>query len=68
MDMIDRAQQEIDFASANRCPKEPKREAEETGYCLYCGELVAKGHRWCSVGCRDEWEKEQKKLRRMGRH
>ncbi|GAB4112981.1 MAG: hypothetical protein Fur0019_19390 [Tibeticola sp.] len=28
-----------------------------TGECLWCGEKVAEHLRWCSVECRDDWER-----------
>lgn len=31
-------------------------EAVATGACLYCGEQVKPGFRWCSPECRDDWE------------
>lgn len=58
MDIADRAQQDIDFMeSVKRGPI--TKEAPETGFCLFCGEPVPKGHRWCDKVCRDLWEKEQ---------
>lgn len=61
MDVIDRAQMEIEHEAARRRPKADKKEAEETGFCLYCGEPLTKGRRWCDAECRDSWEKEQKR-------
>lgn len=29
-----------------------------TGECLWCGEAVDPHLRWCSVECRDDWERE----------
>lgn len=28
-----------------------------TGECLWCGELLTDGRRWCSAECRDDWER-----------
>ncbi|TCS69758.1 hypothetical protein EDC61_11958 [Sulfuritortus calidifontis] len=28
-----------------------------TGECLWCGEPLADHLRWCSVDCRDDWER-----------
>lgn len=36
---------------------------EATGRCLYCDEIVADTMRWCDAGCRDGWEKDQKRGR-----
>lgn len=52
MDVADRTQQDLDFLEKVR-PREHKLEAEETGYCLFCGEEVPKGHRWCDISCRN---------------
>lgn len=29
-----------------------------TGYCLWCGESVTQGMRWCDAECRDDWERD----------
>lgn len=28
-----------------------------TGVCLWCGEPLTEGRRWCSAECRDDWER-----------
>ena len=28
-----------------------------TGECLYCGEAVDGGRRWCGAACRDLWQR-----------
>jgi hypothetical protein len=33
-------------------------EAHAIGECLWCGETLAPGMRWCGKECRDDWEKE----------
>lgn len=33
--------------------------AEATGWCLYCGECVPEGRRWCDAQCCAAWELEQ---------
>lgn len=30
---------------------------QATGECLWCGEAVEDGRRWCGAACRDSWEK-----------
>jgi hypothetical protein len=59
MDEIDRAQEkmEIGLAYAIRCARMPVLAAQGTGRCLYCDELVGEGVRWCSISCRDHWQK-----------
>lgn len=70
MDVLDKVQQDLEtiaeLALKNR-PKGSELEAEETGYCLYCGEPVTKGRRWCSQDCRDSWEHEQQRRKQNGR-
>ena len=36
------------------------KEAEATGFCLYCGEKIKSPKRWCDSSCRDAWEKEKR--------
>lgn len=64
MDTIDRAQLDIEQLEEARNKRlrdaKTEKEAEETGYCLFCGEPVPPGRRWCDADCRDEWEREQK--------
>jgi len=33
-------------------------EANAIGECLWCGEPLGVGMRWCGTECRDDWEKE----------
>lgn len=66
MDIADRAQQDIDFMeSVKRGPI--TKEAEETGFCLFCGEPVPKGRRWCDRTCCSGWEREQEKYGKANR-
>lgn len=39
-------------ALAIRKPTGPRA----TGACLYCGDPVDEGRRWCGVDCRDRWQ------------
>ena len=63
MDEADRAAQEVEreLAEARRLRK-PAGPAP-TGRCLYCDEVVAEQHRWCSIDCREDWEKEARRGR-----
>lgn len=61
MDICDIAQKSIEFLTDVAIHAEVKDDATATGYCLYCGEPVSDGKRWCCVECRDEWEREQKR-------
>lgn len=60
MDIVDRAQEDLEAYERFRL-NVPKREAKETGYCLFCGEKLPKGKRWCDADCRDMWEKENRR-------
>jgi RNA polymerase-binding transcription factor DksA len=37
-----------------------------TGYCLNCGEPLPDDRRWCSVECRNDWQRMDAALRRQG--
>lgn len=60
MDVADRAQMDTDFFEAHR-DKPVTKEAEETGFCLFCGEPLSEGRRWCDKVCRDLWSKERER-------
>ena len=70
MDLADQTQDRIlrlaeaiqRFGVAKPKPAAP----EATGYCLFCGEPIADLRRWCSVACRDDWERLDAALRRQG--
>ena len=34
---------------------------QPNGRCHYCDEIVDDHSRWCNAGCRDMWQKEQRK-------
>ena len=63
MDEIDRASAQsavwLDAEIAEA--RTPVRAAKATGECLWCGEPVEQGRRWCCPECRDEWEKRNEK-------
>lgn len=56
MDEADLAQEEIereqDRLMRIRRPVGP----QSTGECLWCGEPLPDGRRWCDAECRDAWE------------
>lgn len=64
MDEVDKAQEDQEVYERFR-RVDTSKDAEETGYCLFCGDDVPKGHRWCCVSCRDAWEKNYRKGRRF---
>lgn len=44
---------ELAWLLARRLPEGPA----PTGECLWCGEPVASGRRWCGLECRDDWQR-----------
>ncbi|MDR1890142.1 MAG: hypothetical protein LBQ81_12320 [Zoogloeaceae bacterium] len=64
-DLIDRAQT---LKMAELRARHPRKPAPPpvTGLCLFCAEPLADGRRWCSVECRDDWERLDGELRRQG--
>lgn len=62
-DVFDKAQ-DLDAlmlqSHLNKHQAEQKRKpkVQATGKCLYCGEELAEGLRWCDADCRDDWQKE----------
>lgn len=60
-DTVDRYNEDQEFLLKVKKPNLNK-EAEATGYCLYCGEpLKKKTQRWCDKECRDAWEYERRR-------
>jgi hypothetical protein len=62
MDIIDQANQQADLLLQLQLneAKRTKPGPLPTGACLYCGEDVAPGRRWCDADCCSAWEKEQR--------
>jgi hypothetical protein len=56
MDDADRASQDAEVYEKH-IKVNLKKEAEATGFCLFCYEPVEAGRRWCCPECRDQWEK-----------
>jgi len=58
-DDADQAQEkmEIDLAHAIRMASAAPL-IRGTGRCLYCDEPVGEGVRWCSIPCRDDYQKD----------
>lgn len=70
MDVLDKVQNDLEIIEALALKyrhKGSEQEVAETGYCLYCGEPVEEGRRWCSPECRSDWEHEQQRRRQNGR-
>ncbi len=49
----EREEMDRDIALRVRKPEGPK----PTGVCLWCGEPVEEGRRWCDAFCRNGWER-----------
>ncbi|MDR4518944.1 MAG: hypothetical protein MRK00_16360 [Nitrosomonas sp.] len=61
MDQIDIAneREQMDTQRAIENARKLHKAAEATGHCLFCGDDVEDGVRWCSPECRDDWEVRQ---------
>lgn len=59
MEIIDRAQQEIELELERGIAKARMQETRyrPIGICLYCSEPLAKDLRWCDSDCRDDFFK-----------
>lgn len=62
-DEIDRANDQAERGLAEALRLRRPTGPAPTGRCLYCDEIVADTHRWCSVECREGWEKEARRGR-----
>ena len=62
-DEIDRADQEVERNLAQAMRLRKRAAPAATGFCLYCGEVVDEERRWCSIDCREDWEKEARRGR-----
>ncbi len=69
MDVCDEAAniEALQLREALRIQKNANTSLIATGYCLYCGEPVKNGIRFCCKECRDDFEEEQKIKQRQGR-
>ena len=56
-DEVDRAAQEEEMLLAEAIKARRPAGPVPTGRCLWCDEIVGDTMRWCSVECRDQWEK-----------
>jgi hypothetical protein len=57
-DEADRAADEIEQVlqvAIARARQQLKPLSTQQSKCLWCGEAVPPGHRWCSLECRDDW-------------
>lgn len=69
MDVLDKTQQDMEAIEALswKYKAHDVKDAEETGFCLYCGEPVQKGRRWCDKTCQEAWSYEQQRRKQNGK-
>lgn len=67
-DPIDRAQQmqeDMTEAAVKTIRDRAKKSLLPSGFCYFCDEVVKHPLLFCDIGCRDDYEREQK-MRRIG--
>ncbi|MDR2261065.1 MAG: hypothetical protein LBE06_09120 [Azoarcus sp.] len=60
MDVADLAQLQNEQLDALRVGAHKPVAPQADGKCLWCGEVLADGRRWCDAACRDEWERAER--------
>ncbi|MBS4049402.1 MAG: hypothetical protein KG075_23860 [Alphaproteobacteria bacterium] len=63
-DIIDQANDTADLflrSSLLKRQQSAKDPPSGIGMCLSCGEDVEGERRWCDAGCRDDWQRRQKR-------
>jgi hypothetical protein len=65
-DEADRADALIEMVAgcAIAAARQALPDAQATGACLWCGDEVSAGRRWCDADCRDDWERYRARSRR----
>lgn len=68
-DEADKSDERIQMAieSGVNAAHDAKPEAPHSGYCLTCGpkKPLPVNQRWCDADCRDDWQKEQDRIKRL---
>lgn len=68
-DEMDRAQARAEQYQADmeaeRRYRASRHTLSHTGACRYCGEALPGALRFCDVDCRDAWDHDQKRMRRV---
>jgi len=49
---------EMTYQSHIYTSRRDEPQAVAIGECLFCGEPVEQGRRWCDAACRDDWQME----------
>jgi hypothetical protein len=55
-DTVDLAQMQQEMLEALQIQVRKPAGPPATGVCLYCGEPLPAGRRWCDAACRDDWQ------------
>lgn len=63
-DIVDKAQ-ELQELQLMQALQSRKPEHSRTGKCLYCESEIPTTHRFCDSACRDAYEEEQTRLKRI---
>jgi len=64
-DMVDLAQEQserLEEIRLRNCRLQAQAAPLPTGVCFNCGELVMDSLRWCDIECRDDWERQQRRM------
>lgn len=68
MDEVDLSQERSEREAPALLAANRRREGPTpNGRCHYCDEVVNDTDRWCSIGCRDQWQHEQNRAGATGR-
>ncbi|MDR0233701.1 MAG: hypothetical protein LBI31_02710 [Zoogloeaceae bacterium] len=65
-DVIDEAQEQSEAIDRALLKIKKPEAPAPSGVCLNCAEPLPDGTRWCSVECRDDWERFDAMLRKQG--
>lgn len=69
MDEIDKANERAQELLEESLAKRKEQGPPPCGFCCFCQAPVPKGHRWCDIDCRQDWEREQQvKKDKAGRY
>ena len=55
-DELDRAEEEIEMELAEALRIRKPYGPAPTGWCLWCGDAIEVGRRWCDHSCESSWE------------
>jgi hypothetical protein len=58
VDEVDIAAERMEIEMERLLKRRAASGPKPTGACLWCGEPVETGRRWCDADCRDDWERD----------